>query len=143
MLGGFDPALGMSGQTIGYGEETALQRRIRSEMTQAMIYCEPKMYVFHLVSARKTQVKWIVRQRLQEGRFSQRVFAGSEAVPSDFGILARIVRTVTVLALELVFPSLCRDRQRYPYYQNYLYEHGFRHLQRLGALHEQLRCDSR
>ena len=32
-----------------------------------------------------------------------------------------------------------RDRARYPYLQNFLYEESFRHLQRLGMLYEQYR----
>lgn len=137
VLGGFDPALGMSGQRIAYGEETALLRRMRTEMPDQMIYYEPRLYVYHLVAARKMALSWIIRQRFASGRYSYMVLGeASSAVLSKRRLLKQMLHVLLLLSRGLL-GGLRRDQGRYPFIQNYWHEQAFRHLQTLGALYAQ------
>jgi len=139
-LGGFDPNLGMSGQKIAYGEETDILRRIRATMPNEVIYYEPRLFVHHLVRPEKMTMRWIMRQRFADGRYSYRVFQGdSPLAVGPLQVLRQIVRTLLAFGVDVARGVLQRDLTRYPYVQNYLYEHTFRCLQALGGLYEQYR----
>lgn len=74
-LGGFSTALGMIGKQLGYGEETALLRRIYNEFPEDRIYYDPQLYVLHLVREKKMKWPWIVRHRFVTRRYAYRVQA--------------------------------------------------------------------
>lgn len=65
-LGGFDPAIGMSGGTIAYGEETALQHRAR-ERGYTIAY-DPALLIHHVVMPYKLQVGWYFTAAFALGR---------------------------------------------------------------------------
>jgi SAM-dependent methyltransferase len=139
-LGGFDPRLGMSGETIAYGEETAVLRTIRDEMPDEIVYYDPAVWVRHLVRAEKMTIPCILRQRFAGGRYTHRVFYGrvGEDV-TGLDLLRRAARATTALAADLARALLARDQAAYPYVRNYLYERAFPHIATLGALYEQYR----
>jgi glycosyltransferase involved in cell wall biosynthesis len=139
-LGGFDTSLGMSGTTIAYGEETALLRLVRTMEPAQIIYFDPRLYVYHLVPPQKMSMCWIVRQRFATGRYSYRTLqADGTLPPGRLRLLVGVVFALFALFGDSARGILCRDRAQYPYSQNYFYEEGFRHLQRLGMLYEQFR----
>jgi len=140
-LGGFDPALGMSGEAIGYGEETHLQLRIRAAMPDAAIYYEPRLFVYHLVRPQKMSLRWMVRQHLSQGRAAYHVFDRARQVGRgrEFVLWRRALRATLSFAGDITYGVLMRDRDRYPYAQNYLYERAFPHLGALARLYEQYR----
>jgi glucosyl-dolichyl phosphate glucuronosyltransferase len=138
-LGGFNIEVGMVGTRLGYGEETALQRRVRQEHHTAMIYYEPRLTVFHLVRSEKMQLSWCAKQMFVSGRDWQRVLYETaaeriHAVRSCF----RAAHALLALAGGIVLGILARDRTRYPFIENYLYEVVFIHLQTLGNTYEQV-----
>lgn len=139
-LGGFDTKLGVSGATMTRGEETALLRRIRNEMAREVIYYAPALYLFHLVHEERMKVGWSVRSRFADGRSSYLVFVGATS-SSRPRILtaARAALVLLELSLDLARSVVWRDKARYPYVQNYLYERVLQHVGRLGGLYEQLR----
>ena len=137
--GGFRPDLGMIGGRLGYGEETAFQRLIRQERPQDVIYYDPQLWVAHLVRPEKMSLWWTLRQRFSSGRSWQRVLYGTSAV--------RVDKRDSFQQAYDAFRSLCdglvrgvalRDRARYPFVENYLYEVVFGQVQRMGAIYEQL-----
>lgn len=138
-LGGFNTAVGMAGTRLGYGEETSLQRRVRKEHPHEMIYYEPRLKVSHLVRPEKMRLIWCAKQMFVSGRDWQRVVSDT-ATKRIHTILSclRAVRALLELTRSVILGLLGRDRIRYPYLENYLYEVVFVHLQTLGSTYEQI-----
>lgn len=137
-LGGFSPDLGMSGGRLGYGEETALQRRIRATKPEELLYYEPKLLVYHLVPSSKMTLRWIIRAAFVGGRYYHLVFFGDKPLTMTLGHwLKQTVRTLWALCADIARGTVTRDRRRYPFLQNYLYEYAFVNLRQLGELYGQ------
>jgi glycosyltransferase involved in cell wall biosynthesis len=138
ILGGFDVSFGMSGQRLAYGEETALLKHIRETMPERVIYCDPEMYVHHLVHSKKMSLPWIIRQRFVGGRYSYRVFKnnGSISGPGQRQQLRQSVGNLLKDILNFARNAGQRDRVKYPYLQNYLYEHVFQYIDKVGVFFE-------
>ena len=137
-LGGFNPNLGMCGKKVAYGEETDILRRIRATVPNEVIYYEPRLFVHHLVRPEKMTLYWNLRQRFIDGRYSIRAFHGDNSpVRGKSQLLKEAVWTLMAFGIDISFGVLQRDSTRYPYVQNYLYEHTFGYLRTLGKLWEQ------
>jgi glucosyl-dolichyl phosphate glucuronosyltransferase len=138
-LGGFDTRLGMSGDHLGYGEETELQIRIRREMPQAIIYYEPTLRVYHKVPAYKMDLTWLLKHHVRSGMSSAWMYTNDKPLS-----LPKLMRSV--LATLYFFIGDCmrflmfRDRMRYPHVQNFLIESIFPHIRFLSMLSTQLRA---
>ncbi|MBI4544333.1 MAG: glycosyltransferase family 2 protein [Gemmatimonadetes bacterium] len=138
-LGGFDPKLGMRGRAIGYGDEVALLQYVRAHLPRELIYFDPSLFVYHVVRPEKMQLSWAMRERFVSGRFDYLVFGGGDArALSALGIVAQALRAVVGLLASAAKGATLRDRQLYPYLQNYLYERTFFHVRRLGELYQQV-----
>jgi glycosyltransferase involved in cell wall biosynthesis len=136
---GFDVTLGMSDRKLGYGEESQLQRRIHTTMTDELIYYDPKLYVHHLVRPEKMTLRWILNSWFVGGRHSYHVFRDDTPQAARLPQLKLLVQAVLTLFRffeDLLVCVLLRDRKRYPYLQNYLYENTFGHVQTLGRIYE-------
>ncbi|NUO02545.1 MAG: glycosyltransferase family 2 protein, partial [Saprospiraceae bacterium] len=57
--GGFNPALGMSGTRVAYGEETEVQFRMRQDGIP--IGYDPEWIIYHLVAPYKLNVEWFFK----------------------------------------------------------------------------------
>lgn len=138
-LGGFNTNVGMMGERLGYGEETVIQRRIWNEYPKEVIYYDPKLIVSHLVRAEKMSIRWCAKQMFASGRDWQRVVydTTTERIHAILSCL-RAVRALLELVKGFLLGYLRRDRIRYPYIENYLYEVVFVHLQTLGSTYEQV-----
>lgn len=64
--GGFDPALGMVGTQIGYGEEVALVRRLVRE--GHAVFFNPAMVVEHMIAPYKFRVRWWLASAYANGK---------------------------------------------------------------------------
>ncbi len=134
---GFDASLGMVGDKVAYGEETALQRYIQATMPDELVYYDPRLCTHHLVQAHKMRLGWSARQRFVVGRYIYQVFGDWLTVADGRrALLIRAARTLLAFGLDLGWGAMRRDRARYPFYQNYLYERSFLHLESLGKLYE-------
>jgi glycosyltransferase involved in cell wall biosynthesis len=138
-LDGFDTRFGMVGDTLGYAEETALLRAIRREYPRGAIYYDPRLCVSHLVRPEKMTLRWTLHRIIVAGRDSRRVFSEGEE-PKNSGLrvwgawallIAAAVVVVWGLLLDIPRATVFRDRERYPYIENYLYEVS---VQRLGYI---------
>lgn len=140
-IGGFNVFLGMSGKKIAYGEETALLRSIRASRPDQLIYYDPRLYVYHLVQAKKMDLPWIMRERFAHGRYAYRVFSDNNCTSNTKIGLRKLLFEGSLVVLDfgidLSRGFFNRDRKKYPYIQNYLFEHTFLYLERLGCLYEQ------
>lgn len=132
-MGGFDPNLGMKGKTIGYGEETALLLTIRERKPEYSILYNPDLFVYHLVPAQKMNLAWNIKNKFKDGIFSAKIFAtSSQQNASKFRALLSGIISVFYLLFDVTFGLCLRDRHKYPFYQNYLYEHSLRLIAKLG-----------
>jgi len=136
--GGFDPGLGMAGNRISMGEETRLLKEIRLRCPDALIYYDPRLYIHHLVHPAKMKWRWLFRYWFAGGRDSWRVSRGSSPEEKPGDLLAEGARTLVELAKSVLRAALKRDRVRYPYPQNFLFEVTSQHVFALGALRERL-----
>lgn len=135
-INGFDVEFGMSGKKLGYGEETELQRRVRATMPSEIIYYDPKLNVFHLVRPEKMTWRYILNSRFAGGRHVYRMFWEKPPQESRFQLIVQIIITLFRLFSDILFGLLQRNRKRYPYLQNYLYEKTFVYVQNLGFIYE-------
>jgi len=135
-VGGFDPELGMSGDDIGYGEDILPQRLIREKMPDEIFYYDPRVRVYHLVRPEKMTLRWEMQSKYQRGKACNRIYGSVDAgTPSRITMWRKETLCVLDLIKDALFGLMKRDRELYPYYQNYLYEHTFRYLGDLGRLH--------
>ncbi len=136
--GGFDPRLGMAGTRISMGEETSLLREIRIRRPGALIYYDPRLYIRHLVHPSKMKWRWLLRYWFAGGRDSWRVSRASASAERMGDLRTERRRTLAELGKSVLRAVLNRDRERYPYYQNYLFEVTSRHVIALGQLSERI-----
>ena len=138
-LGGFDVGLGMRGSRIRYGEETQMLQRIRTRLPDETVYYHPDLFVRHLVRRSKTSLWWRARARFASGRCSPRAFGTDTSGSTKYEILSQAARLLRKLAADVLLGIARRDKARFPYWQNYVYEITFERLYHLGRLYELLR----
>jgi glycosyltransferase involved in cell wall biosynthesis len=88
-IGGFDTALGMSGQTIAYGEETRVQVLMRQKGYR--IGFDPQWRVCHYVPLAKQRMDWILRSAFAQGRDSWRTFDEPVRLPALLTLLRKLL----------------------------------------------------
>ncbi|MEM7530775.1 MAG: glycosyltransferase [Chloroflexota bacterium] len=136
-VGGFNPRLGMSGTNMGYGEETALIRYLQEHMPETSIYFEPTILVYHLVRADKMSIRWLMRHRFINARYVYRVGRIAPPTVGQLLQLFRLGKTSLRFIISVSVEPFFRDRKKYTYFQNYLYEKAFLRLDTLGWLYEE------
>lgn len=142
--GGFNPRLGMTGDAIAYGEETDLIRRLRATDAGLQLYYEPQLFVYHLVRPEKFSLAWRIRASFRAGLYADMVFRQSQCVPKYNRLLASSMRLIASMIKNIVISLFRRDRQQYPFFQNYVYEHVAPHyFQVLGSQYAQLQLRNR
>jgi glycosyltransferase involved in cell wall biosynthesis len=137
-MNGFDPGLGMSEKNLGYHEETELQRRIRKTMSHELIYYDPKLYVFHLVRPEQMTSRWILNSAFAYGCYSYRVFQDNNSkIPqlAKLKLLIKACATLLFFFADILVGLLRYDRKRYPFLQNYIYEHTAKYVGVLGEIY--------
>jgi len=139
-LGGFDPALGVVGRRVAYGEETAMQVRIRAEMPGEIIYYEPRLCVDHLVHAWKKTWRGILLAAWAGGRDSSRVLEDPHTRRSRVRAAVQVVGQSAAIGVQSMRGVFWRDRAIHPYYQNFVYEVVRPRVVILGALYERMRA---
>jgi glucosyl-dolichyl phosphate glucuronosyltransferase len=137
MSGGFDAMLGPHGDVMGYGEETALMITIRDRKPDAEVLYDPALYVFHLVRPDKMKILWNIGKTFLLGRYSHYVF-----LDQNITILYKFLSVLKFLCLILFIPAdgiyglVFRNRKRFPFFRNYLYEHTTNYIYILGMQYE-------
>lgn len=144
-IGGFDPNLGPIGQKMRYGEEMALQESIKRNKPNCLFYYDPNLYVYHTVRKEKMDIYNIFKINFSKGRsyYLREVLSGPIVHPNGFSsTLALIIQSLIKFLVQIsliVFLSLgglFRNRNNYPFMQNYLIESVFPHVQKLGKYFE-------
>lgn len=135
--GGFSHGLGMTGSKLAYGEDTALQIQIRQEQPEQLIYYSPELNVYHLVRKDKFTLSRNAKAFFAKGQYVQ--WTSQEATPqlTRFVFWIRSGKALAGLAFDATWGAAFRKRARYPYVQNYYFEHTSRYLRTLGKLYAQ------
>ncbi|MDT8441700.1 MAG: glycosyltransferase family 2 protein [Desulfuromonadales bacterium] len=134
-LGGFDPNLGMSGGNINYGEETALQIKLRQKYNEGVIYYDPKLVVKHLVRSEKMTFSWLIRSSFSKGRDNIRIKISSdkaEKINNLFMLFFNFAKSVVAIIFHIIYATLFRNKMRYPFFMNYFYEKTLCHFWKIG-----------
>lgn len=140
-LGGFKPDIGLIGRGLARGDEVNLIMRARNELPNFRAFYHPGIVVYHLTRPEVFSLWYWARRHFSLGCHSHRIWMRGDG-PASVGRLRLLARAAWILlafAVDLARGVLLRDRKRYPYVQNYLYERVLRRLQELGAIYEQYR----
>ncbi len=84
-MGGFNSKLGMSGDTIAYGEETSLLLNLAKD--NMPIYYVPQIKVKHLLAEYKMNLKWLLKSSYANGRNLALTFNKRRSLPSHIAYL--------------------------------------------------------
>ncbi len=135
---GFNINLGMTGNTVAYGEDGELQRRIRAQMPEARTYYDPDLFVYHLVRPEKMTLRWQIQSAIGKGR-SRYLESKDVSSPSVPVLMLRAVKILLVCYVRSGAGLLFRDRSKFPNFSGYFYEKVIWRLAGLGKLYEQYR----
>lgn len=136
--GGFDPALGMSGARVAYGEETEVQYRMRQDGIE--IGYDPGWIIYHLVAPYKLNVGWFFKAGFAWGRDRILVYKDHTNVFYLFLVLLTAFGLSFVNALRYT-PKLLFDRNYY--IENWLIDVFRKFAKRLGTIYTALLENSR
>lgn len=139
---GFDVNLGVTGNTIIYGEDVELQCRIREHIPEARTYYDPSLFVYHLVRPEQMTLSWQIKAAIGKGRYRYLV-AKDQKDSIKAVLLLKAVKVLLSCGIKSAGGLLFRDRSRYPNFSGYLYEQIIWRLAGLGKLYEQYRDSDR
>lgn len=133
---GFNPEFGMSGNSIGYAEETDLQIRIRATSFNEDIYYDPQLYVNHLVRFEKTTILWIIKSFYAKGKHNYFLRKRINILPvyNKHSLLKELIMVYLKILLYIPFGLIFRNRKDYPSFKNYIYEKMQGHIKKVGFL---------
>lgn len=113
--GGFDEALGMDGDALRLGEETALQLRLHASRTNLIFFFSSQMRMAHHVAPEKMTLRYIHRRNYIYG------WQLRDIDPShSFNQMSPIAfARATKCGVPLAFRALVRDRRKFPNWSTY------------------------
>lgn len=131
VIGYFDKDLGMTGDQVALGEETQLQSI--ANLKGIKRYYDPELIILNLVPDFKMHISYIIRRYFAAGATARKTFKDQK-----FGFTANIKMIIIAIVL-LVRDILCypfRNRDDYPYWQNYFVEKIVRHVGVVGHFYQ-------
>lgn len=140
-LCGFDPKFGMKGKKQAFGEETILQIQIREKNSEINFYFDPSLNVKHLVRREKFNLVGSVPYHFTAGRYSSRVFLKPLSINAFIllpFLFTKLILHIILLISGLLIAPVLRNRKRYPYLQNFIFEKSLFHIRQIGAQYERL-----
>jgi len=126
----------MKGKKIGYGEETDLIIRARSALPKMIIYFDPRLFVYHLVPAKKMTLRWIIKSNFSSGRYGYLVIKSGGKNSFNDNRSKPLYQTLFISFVDLIKFIFARDKIKYPYWENYFSEDVSRYFRGLGNLYE-------
>jgi glycosyltransferase involved in cell wall biosynthesis len=128
-LRGFDPLFGMDGESLGYHEESELMLRAVKANPSLKIYYDPQLIVRHLVRKAKMSVFWHIRRCARINKYNVLLERKCLVSRKESFLLARRAILQAVIVLKKIFAGVFfREKNKYPYFQNYLLEDIMPHL---------------
>lgn len=139
-LGGFDPAYGKSAGRARYGEETELLLRARDVLPADDIWFVPELFVYHRVDPRFFPLAhWFAQAYLRGVGFGQQRQSRLPAL-SPWEVRLRTGWNLARVGFGGTVGVRLRNRERFPFAQNYLVERLGERVFTLGALYGRSRA---
>ena len=133
--GGFDPLYGPKAEKIGFGEGANFIERIIRDR-QVKIYFDPKLYVYHLVLSKKMKWSFNIKASFIAGRSIHKQKKNESVLQAKKSYLFKqFAKTFLALVKDLFRGLTIRDRERYPYVQNYFFESSLKYVKQLGRIY--------
>lgn len=137
-IGEFRTDLGMKGSQVLYSEETELQLRyINSSISKGILY-DPALYLHHYARPDKLSLQWNIKAFIGKGKSNFRTINIQINKPRFMKFLELAIQLFK-LAYFFSFGTIVRDKNKYPFYQNYIMEKVQGHLKKYGFLLEQFK----
>jgi glycosyltransferase involved in cell wall biosynthesis len=133
-LGGFSPILGMRGDALRLGEETQLQFKLYSSMSQVRAVFLRRMAMLHYVPPYKMKVLYWWRRSWAYGWNLIEIAPNDPLARMSLWHVVRDTRGGLPLLLRIVF----RDREKYPKWRSFAVAYGARAWIMYGALARRL-----
>ncbi len=116
-VGNFSITLGERARKFNKGDETEWQ--IRAKKQNKHIFYDPKLIIYHLSSPQKTTIRYLIKQAQVSGFIYWGFYSYNlKDILKNFIIFLGVIVGVFVRSLLYVF----RDREKYPFWQNYFLE---------------------
>jgi glycosyltransferase involved in cell wall biosynthesis len=133
-LGWFDPNLGMAGKKSWYGEETKLIIEAWRRFPRLKIYYDPELLIFHLVPSQKMTIMNLLKTAFLKGKSQAYFWIPREQIRTA-KLRAPLETIIDLFRLSYKFPRgiVFRNRQEYPYWQNFIAEEISPSLTTIGS----------
>lgn len=137
-VGGFDPALGMVGEKISWCEDTAVMKAFL-ENNLGDLYFSSKLYAYNVIREVKFSWVYLVLSSFEAGRSVCRMNSSHDIETSNNSrsLSIDLFRILRGLSGSIVRALVTRNRNKYPYFQSYLYQHTLRYVRSLGCVFEE------
>lgn len=142
--GGFNPEIGMKAGKRQYGDEIQLQIYMHENIADCAIYYDLDLFVYHLAKSLQMDVLQFIPYRFSLGRDTYYVFEGHRLLDRNPLVFTGRQGFLTMWLLGQILwdgvrAFLLRNRNVYPYWQNYIYENAVRRFTLLGIVYERYR----
>jgi glucosyl-dolichyl phosphate glucuronosyltransferase len=137
-LGGFNTDIGLRARGLSRGDEIDLMMRARQQIPGFRIFYQPEIMVYHRLREECLSIRYWLTRAFVEGRHRTRL-SGSVARQDWLRSAGRFLKLL--LRISGSIPALLggRDRGKYPYWQNYVFERIVPLVSELGYILESIR----
>jgi glucosyl-dolichyl phosphate glucuronosyltransferase len=119
----FNVSYGMSGKMMAYGEETDMQIRLWKKRENLKVFYSSDLIVFHLVPEYKMKLFYKFMRSYNVGKSHAYMWISKESIVNAQKKAPFIlIKTICYLILKVIPKFLFRDKTKYIYWQNYVYE---------------------
>jgi glycosyltransferase involved in cell wall biosynthesis len=133
-LGGFKLGVGLRGRGVARDDETKLIVRARKEIPNFKAFYHPGIIVYHLTRPERFSLWYWVRRNFTQGRFSHEIWGASRQSYSTCQAVIHFFLFIIKVVAKTALAFVRRDKNAYPYWQNYWHERMLPHIYWLGVL---------
>lgn len=131
---GFHVNMGMKGSEVAYGEETKFFKQLRANEEKTVLFYDSTISIYHLVREDKMNILALPKRFYISGVYWTRV--NNQHKQYLLKSLVYIFKCCVQIIFSIFRGLIARDRSKYPYFENYLYEVVFLRFSELGSLVE-------
>lgn len=137
-MGGFSEDFGYKGKIIRYGEDSELCQR--AHMAGIGIWYDPSLTLKHHCRAERMSVRWKLNSKMRHSRMKAALVIRETRLTDKRPVFQQFLSIFHKFILEIIrFPLVCcmapfRNRNEYPYLENYIVEKIGRELRQISLL---------
>lgn len=137
-MGGFNTRFGPQGHNPGGGEETEIQIKTLREMPEEKIYFDPDLWVEHIVRKEELSLLWNIKKRYNYSQVNY--VLKNNTREAAWVILAKIAGLAGCALINFLKGLLFRNKKKFRFLPNYLFECTFSYVYKIGLLTAALRA---